>query len=1155
MSNPDEGPSRAPSLFDGIPDAHHEGDHDQASAADAWPHHERFPLNEESRYVEEAISASYKASQTFTIVTGFTSLEYLLSFFSRHEVGDRTVDIVLGNEPTPRDNPFSSAQPIEGQARAYWLQRGVSILTGGGVVRLIDAIESGQVRFFASDNLHAKIYAGDEAAVLGSSNFSRQGLRAQREANARFERGSRRYRELYRIADRFKSEATPCSTAIRTLLEDLLQPVRWEEALARAAAEILEGDWVSRYPSAFRLLQKQSLWPHQEQAIAQGLWILDTRGSVLLADATGSGKTRVGTHLLYGLLNRLWSAGQGHRTKSTVICPPSVTDNWSMEIQESPASSVQAISHGKLSQGNDLDRVHRRVRKSNVLFLDEAHNYLARNSERSRAVEASAPDYAALLTATPINRGSGDLLRMIELLGLDNLSDREFTIYTELRRKNSLTADDEHKLRDIVRQRTIRRTKQDLNRQVEREPDGYRTGGDGAVHRYPEHLCKTYATGETEDDQRLARDINALAEQLRGLLWLRSFKAPYWILEDPEQQRRFIESNVRAASGLVAHMVRSALQSSRAALLEVIYGTAEAACRVDLDQQLKEASGNFLERVGELLDAPPATRSNLKIDLPGWLDEGLAESVQREQELLRQIGAKASQLSDARMEARADKIVEIAAAEPVLLAFGARPLTLYHLRKTLRSRSLHHDVVVADGGLSSSERRAITRRLGLDGDRQLSLDQHKDVSESGPRAARSPGCIALCSDAMSEGLNLQRAASVVLLDTPSVIRIAEQRVGRIDRMNSPHEAITVWWPDDSLAFQSQRRDLLLERFNVNGRLLGNNIKIPASIEEKASDLFSNGGETRVSATALIEVYKAHQTKGPEERLEDAFQPVRQLVGLEDGKEGPAPLILRTLYEEVAGMKASVWSRITIRSSTKRWGFFCLRGQEGRAPRWLLLRRGYRAQDVEAQGHRTRNSGSKNAQTNPKGLGFESAEWTVRTRLNTISDELRHLLRVSQSIENQRNPKLWASVESELSDMLTRVRANEWELLSNRARHGLSLLKNLLPRYQGATEPGSERDRVCAFLRKAISKTREPWVDIHDLADRWLGIVQPEYIDQKQAESRGRSDPIRLKDMEGPLAQDPVTTDSLRTLAHSVRRDEPIKRRIVSAIIAVPTGMT
>jgi replicative superfamily II helicase len=116
--------------------------------------------------------------------------------------------------------------------------------------------------------------------------------------------------------------------------------VQWEEALARAAAEVLEGDWVDRYPDAFRLLQEENLWPHQEQAIAQGLWILDTRGSVLVADATGSGKTRIGTHLLYGLLNRLWSQGQVHRTDATVVCPPQVTGEWEKEIKKSEALEV-----------------------------------------------------------------------------------------------------------------------------------------------------------------------------------------------------------------------------------------------------------------------------------------------------------------------------------------------------------------------------------------------------------------------------------------------------------------------------------------------------------------------------------------------------------------------------------------------------------------------------------------------------------------------------------------------------------------------------------------------------------------------------------------------------------------------------------------------
>ncbi|PQJ36799.1 hypothetical protein BSZ35_00140 [Salinibacter sp. 10B] len=1094
---------------------------DTGEARSPWPPQTRFPLNEAGTEVGETVAESYEASTSFTIVTAFTSLEHLLAFFSQNEVGDRSIDIVLGSEPTTREGSlYVGTQPVEEQARDYWLEKGVSVLTGGGIVRLIEAMTRGKVRFYAGEDLHAKIYVGEDGAVVGSSNFSRHGFGKQREANARFESGSTRYGELCEVAAQFKEQARECTSEIKRLLEDLLQPVQWEEALARASAEVLEGDWVDRYPEVFRLLQDQNLWPHQEEAIAQGLWILDTRGSVLVADATGSGKTRVGTHLLYGLLNRLWSKGQGHRTNSTVVCPPNVTGEWSEEIQKSSANSVEAISHGKLSQGNQKEEIHRQVRQSNVLFLDEAHNYLSTGTERSKAVEESAPDYISLLTATPINRGSSDLLRMIELLGLDNLSDREFQTYKELRKKTNLTGEDEQALRRIVRQCTIRRTKQDLNRIVERKTDGYRSE-DGTVHRFPEHICKTYLTGETDKDKEIAREINQISEDLKGLPWLRTFKAPFWVVGDEEREKDFLERKIKGAKGLAAHGMRSALQSSRAALLEVVFGTAEASRRLGLEADLKTESGDRLSAVEELRRDPPEENSNLEIDLPEWLTSGLEETIEKEKERLRQIGDKASQLSDARAKARAQKIQEIAREEDVLLAFGARPLTLYDLRDQLRNRKLGQEVVVADGSLSAGKKRSIIKRLGLEGGTQTTI---------GEDGEGEVGLVALCSDAMSEGLNLQRAGSVVLLDTPSVIRIAEQRVGRIDRMDSPHDEIEVWWPSDSRPFQSARRDLLIERYNVNERLMGNNIKLPEPLQGE-DGLFSEQQSRRASAEELIEEYETHQREGPDERLEDAFQPVRRLVGLGDETDHRTPpLIDKEVYKHIAGTSKAVWSRVTIMESEKRWGFFCLRGREGRAPRWVLLHQGSEKDAV--------------------GLGFEESEWRVTTRLGPIARRLRKLLPRARRAPNQGDPALWESVGEELEEMLGRIRRNERELLSNKAQHGLDLLKELVVRYKTTADEGTNRKQASEFLSDVLTMDKKPWADLHDLADRWLGIVQPRYVQYKRnTESR---EPIRLKDMEDHLRyRDKIETSSLQQLAQSVKQEEPIGRRLAAAIVALP----
>jgi superfamily II DNA or RNA helicase len=1112
-----------------------------------WPSQERFPLNEGGREVGEAVAESYEASSSFSIVTAYTSLEHLLAFFSQHDLGGREVDIVLGSEPTVTEGDlYAGTRPIEKRARDYWLEKGVSVLTGGGAVRLIEAIEKGQVRFFAGENLHAKIYLGEESAIFGSSNFSRQGLRQQREANGRFERGADRYEELSEIVSQFKSESRECSAEIRELLEDLLQPVRWEEALARAAAEVLEGDWVKRYPDAFRLLQGESLWPHQEQAIAQGLWILDTRGSVLVADATGSGKTRIGTHLLYGLLNRLWAQGQVHRTDATVVCPPQVTGEWEKEIKRSEALEVSAISHGMLSQGANAKREREEVRQANVLFLDEAHNYLSRKSKRSRAIASSAADYSALLTATPINRGSGDLLRMIELLGLDNLSDPEFRVYKALRKKTNLTGEDEEKLRRIVRQCTIRRTKQDLNEVVSRRPDGY-TDEEGTVHRFPEHVCRTYRTGETEEDRRLASEINELSEELKGLLWLREFKAAPWELGDREREKAFIDRRVKGADGLSTHFIQSALQSSKAALLEIIYGTEEAAGEVGLQSGLKTESGDYYSTVTELLSDPPFEDKNNNLKearLPEWLGEDLEETVRREQDLLEKIGARARSLSEARTAARAEKIREISEEETVLLAFGAKPLTLHALRDHLQNGStrngtdpsgdgplasrFNREVVVADGSLSAGKRKAVREKLGLGGGGQTTI---------GPEGEGQEGLVALCSDAMSEGLNLQRASSVVLLDTPSVIRIAEQRVGRIDRMDSPHDQIEVWWPEDSRPFQSARRDLLIERYNVNERLLGNNIDLPESIAGD-EELFSEGAGRRAGAEVLIEKYQSHQAEGPGRRLDDAFRPARELVGLTSpGEQERRPLIEESLYEKIAGAEATVWSRITIMESSSRWGFFCMRGREGRAPRWILLEEGGPAEEPI------------DADIGEPTLTFEGGEWTDYTRLGPIARRLRSLIPEARSAVESSDPSLWSSIEEELGEMLGAIRENERDLLSNKAQHALGLLKTLADEYGSKARKGSDRQQICEFLSEVLSKESEPWADLHDLADRWLGLVQPRYVEWKRAQPHGR--PVRIKDMTDPLIAEPIDTDALRRLAKKAERQEPVGRRLAAAIVAVP----
>src|SRR5215210_1679480 len=91
---------------------------------------------------------------------------------------------------------------------------------------------------------------------------------------------------------------------------------------------------------------------------------------------------------------------------------------------------------------------------------------------------------------------------------------------------------------------------------------------------------------------------------------------------------------------------------------------------------------------------------------------------------------------------------------------------------------------------------------------------------------------------MNEGLNLQGASAIVHLDLPTTLRVAEQRVGRVDRMDSPHDRIEAWWPDDGPAFTTAANDLLAERTAASDALLGANLSIPAFAGQPSASIRS-----------------------------------------------------------------------------------------------------------------------------------------------------------------------------------------------------------------------------------------------------------------------------------------------------------------------------
>src|SRR3954447_15730716 len=162
----------------------------------SWPPFSAFPVNHGNARVRDHVWADLATSARPLVVAGFASIAKILELVaaagSRTESGE--VRVLLGSEPFASERiAFGSpSAAFSDEVRRYWLEeRGVSLLLSAKVIQTIQALDAGwfKVRFVPGrTRMHAKIYVGDHAATLGSSNFTDAGLSTQFEANVRFER-------------------------------------------------------------------------------------------------------------------------------------------------------------------------------------------------------------------------------------------------------------------------------------------------------------------------------------------------------------------------------------------------------------------------------------------------------------------------------------------------------------------------------------------------------------------------------------------------------------------------------------------------------------------------------------------------------------------------------------------------------------------------------------------------------------------------------------------------------------------------------------------------------------------------------------------------------------------------------------------------------
>ena len=1057
-----------------------------------WPDHDRFPLNVDARRVNQAVRGDLLASPSPLIVTGYASLDQLIDFLSA--LPDRcTPRVLLGQEPfaSRRESFEMSRHGFPHEIAEFWLEQGISVLLSAKLLVCIERLKAGRIatRYLAESGhrLHAQLYCGDEAVTLGSSNFTDPGLRTNREANVRFTRSkdAKRFAEAWTIAENYWSLGRDYNEQLIALLEQLLQVVPWREAIARACAELLEGDWAERFLREDPYSSVSRLWPSQRQGIAQALFILDRQDSVLIADATGAGKTRMGAHLIAAVWNRILRSGRMRREQALMVCPPAVQSSWDDEALRA-GLHLETFSHGALSHSKSSrhDFTVESLRRGQVLCVDEGHNFVNVKSNRTQRLFGNMADHVLLFTATPINRSVTDLLRIADLLGADNLEPSTLEAFKKMlsaRNINRTLTDPElDLLRAEIKRFTVRRTKRVLNALVEREPDKY-LNRMGDPCRYPEHEPKTYKLDEFARDRRLAEQICSLADQLHAVLFFeKPIELPDALRRAGVTEERYLAGRLSSAKKIARYLIMASLRSSRAALIEHLEGTAEARKAFDLKAFRKSTPlPGVFGRLHHLPGRLPENR--LAIPLPDWLSDEQAHSDACEKDLAiyREIVALVRQMSDRREERKAELLLALAKHHHLLLAFDSRPITLAWLRTLIQRRQARVKVLVATGDAASDK---------------------KSVLEVFRPGSSEKGVIGLCSDSLSEGVNLQQASALVHLDMPSVVRIAEQRVGRVDRMDSPHKTIQAWWPDDAPEFQLSSDERFVERYETVENLLGSNMPLPENLKAEPA--------RRLSARDLIEEYEREAGRMRWDGIEDAFEPVRALVG------GEQPLIDPGLYAKYRAVSARVMSRVSLVSSQLPWAFFCLSGGSYRAPRWLLM----------------------------PTLGGKPLH-----ELSDVADGLRERLN-----DATQDAPMSSRAEERLAHFIRQISIAERGLLSRRKQRALDEMERVLDAWLRKASAEANQARL-DHLQQLLDAIRRPAPDRQpdwdELAVRWLDLIRPVWYEQLK-ESR-RSKPLLLADIRKKLiaAESTLEPQVERVFARFPVMESP-DRRIIACVLGV-----
>jgi len=392
-----------------------------------------FITNEENQSLKGRFEVLIKDTSFFDCLVGYF---YSSGFYALYQSLENTekIRILIGistsrhtfemlekaNKPAQQTIDFSHAeakQEVETLIQKEMEDSEDNRKVEEGVNKFIEWVKSGklEIKAYPSQNIHAKLYImtfaeGDRDAgriITGSSNFTQAGLVDNLEFNVELKNRSdydfakNKFEELWNNAVDV-SEKYVQTIQDKTWLSQNISPyqlyVKFLYEYFKDELSQTDEVFVKYLPQEFMKLE------YQEQAVLNAKKILLEYGGVFISDVVGLGKTYISA-MLAGQLDG----------RTLVIAPPVLLE------KANPGSWKNVFSDFRVhadfeSLGKLDDLLYRGTDNYTNIIIDEAHRFRTETTiTYEKLAEICRGKRVILVTATPYNNTPKDILSLLKL--------------------------------------------------------------------------------------------------------------------------------------------------------------------------------------------------------------------------------------------------------------------------------------------------------------------------------------------------------------------------------------------------------------------------------------------------------------------------------------------------------------------------------------------------------------------------------------------------------------------------------------------------------------------------------------------------------------------------------------------------------------------